>query len=228
MENPPWHLSRLGSPLSGPRHEPCWAQTLPVSPCQLSPWRGGSPTLRLLPDHLLEHTSGERHSLLQGLRPLPLYSSSGAARGLLRTSSTSAGLGGSACGNGADAAPQQGWADYGAGRSQGGAEGAGTSRDDKARSCCGTGGSRGGAIHIRATLGGRGRGARGRGGGARGRWRDQSTPRSRRCKQEHNGASGRRAAAKLGASAARLTGRPANGWRRATLGSQWARCEGGP
>lgn len=66
------------------------------------------------------------------------------------------------------------------------------------------------------------------GGGARGRRRGQSPPRSHRCKQEHNGASGGRAAAKLGAGAARLTGRPANGRPRAAVGSQWARGGGVP
>lgn len=66
------------------------------------------------------------------------------------------------------------------------------------------------------------------GGGARGRRRGQSPPRSHRCKQEHNGASGGRAAAKLVADAARLTGRLANGHRRAAAGSQWARGGGVP
>lgn len=164
----------------------------------------------------------------------------GAARGRLRTSRTSAGLSGSACRERSAGMGQRQphnragrcgavRADCGADRSRGGGPGAVPGRCGQVAVWHGRVPGRGsGPVHIRATLGGRGRGARGRVGGVRGRRRSQSAPRSHRCKQEHNGASGGRAAAKLGASAARLTGRPANGRWRVAPDSQWARCGGGP
>lgn len=220
MGNPP---RVLGSPLTGAGPEPC--QLLHA---KFLPGEVGHPAqaLSLLPAHLLEPPSGEGHSPLPGLwppRPLPRYSS---MRGRPQAPSHLEDFGGpgrqrlqgARCGDGADAAAQQGRS----GRQGPLAVGRGGSRFGRGRVL----GRGSGPVHIRATLGGRGAG--GRGGGAWGRRRGQSAPRSHRCKQEHNGASGGRAAAKLGASAARLTGRPANGRRRAALGSQWARCGGGP
>lgn len=60
-----------------------------------------------------------------------------------------------------------------------------------------------------------------RGGGAlHGACPSQSQKRSHQCKSEHNGAGHKRAAAKLGAGFAWLTGRLSNGRRRGAAGGQ--------